>query len=45
MDVMTPFPIEFVRKSRQRGGAPTVVPYNDGGPVRAHACPGAAYVS
>ena len=35
-DVLTPFSVEFARKSRSRGGAPTLVPLDAGGcPVRA----------
>ena len=30
---MTPFPVEFARSSCGRGGAPTLVPYADGGHV------------
>lgn len=30
-DVMTPFPIEFARSSSGRGGAPTLVPVEQGG--------------
>lgn len=33
--VVTPFPIEFVRLSRTRGGAPTVAPHHAGVGVRA----------
>ena len=33
--VMTPFPVEFARSSSTRGGAPTLVPYVEGGHVRA----------
>lgn len=29
--VKTPFPVEFARKSRTRGGAPTLVPVSEGG--------------
>lgn len=29
--VMTPFAVEFARKSIKRGGAPTLVPVADGG--------------
>lgn len=29
--VTTPFPVEFARSSRTRGGAPTLVPVEDGG--------------
>ncbi len=31
----TPFPVEYARLSRSRGGAPTVVPYDRGDPVAA----------
>jgi hypothetical protein len=31
----TPFPVEYARLSRTRGGAPTVVPYSSGNPVNA----------
>ena len=35
-DVLTPFSVEFARKSRKRCGAPTLVPVDHGGcPVRA----------
>ena len=35
-DVLTPFSVEFARRSRKRGGAPTLVPVDAGGcPVRA----------
>ena len=35
-DVLTPFPVEFARSSgKRRGGAPTLVPYQNGGRVRA----------
>src|SRR3954454_12930392 len=30
-DVLTPFPIEFARSSKTRGGAPTLVPVERGG--------------
>ena len=30
-EVETPFPIEFARKSRKRGGGPTLVPVDEGG--------------
>ncbi|WP_282091446.1 hypothetical protein [Epibacterium ulvae] len=30
-DVMTPFPVEFARSSKGRGGAPTLVPVSNGG--------------
>jgi len=30
-DVLTPFPVEFARKSRKRSGAPTLVPVEAGG--------------
>jgi hypothetical protein len=33
--VLTPFPVEFARSSKKRGGAPTLVPYLHGGPVKA----------
>jgi hypothetical protein len=33
--VLTPFPVEFARSSTKRGGAPTVVPYPNGGSVKA----------
>ncbi len=32
---MTPFPVEYARLSRTRGGAPTVVPHSSGNPVMA----------
>jgi len=35
MPTATPFPVEFARLSRSRGGAPTVVPHSSGDPVRA----------
>lgn len=31
----TPFPVEYARLSRTHGGAPTVVPYSSGNPVKA----------
>ena len=31
----TPFPVEYARLSRTRGGAPTVVPHSSGNPVMA----------
>lgn len=31
----TPFPVEYARLSRSRGGAPTVVPHSSGCPVKA----------
>jgi hypothetical protein len=31
IDIMTPFPVEFARYSKNRGGAPTVVPVTKGG--------------
>lgn len=34
-DVLTPFRIEFARKSNSRGGAPTLVPVTEGG---SHVC-------
>lgn len=34
-DVVTPFSVEFARKSSSRGDAPTLVPHSDGAPVRA----------
>ena len=34
-DVVTPFSVEFARKSSSRGDAPTLVPHDDGAPVRA----------
>ena len=33
--VVTPFPVEFARSSTKRGGAPTVVPFPNGGRVNA----------
>lgn len=33
-DVETPFPVEFARSSRTRGGAPTLVPVSEGRRVR-----------
>ena len=33
----TPFPVEYARLSRTRGGAPTVVPHSSGCPVKAEA--------
>ena len=35
IQVMTPFPVEFVRISKTRGAAPTVAPYKSGRPVKA----------
>jgi hypothetical protein len=36
VDVQTPFPVEFAHSSRSRGGAPTLVPIEEGGaPVKA----------
>jgi hypothetical protein len=32
-DIFTPFPVEFARQSRERGGAPTLVPHSKGAPV------------
>ena len=29
--VQTPFPVEFARSSRTRGGAPTLIPVTEGG--------------
>lgn len=34
--VMTRFPVEFARSSGSRGGAPTLVPHDNGGCVNAH---------
>ncbi len=34
-DLTTPFPVEYARSSSGRGGAPTLVPYENGGSVRA----------
>src|SRR5262245_40196043 len=33
--MLTPFPVEFARSSTKRGGAPTLVPYPNGGRVNA----------
>jgi len=33
--ITTPFPVEYARSSAGRGGAPTLVPYEGGGQVRA----------
>lgn len=33
-DVVTPFPVEFARRSSSRGDAPTLVPYSGGASVR-----------
>ncbi|MEW8053019.1 MAG: hypothetical protein AB2809_21915 [Candidatus Thiodiazotropha sp.] len=33
--VKTPFAVEYARSSKKRGGAPTLIPYDDGGQVRA----------
>ena len=33
--VATPFNVEFARSSKKRGGAPTLVPVDDGEPVTA----------
>jgi hypothetical protein len=35
IETTTPFPVEYARLSRKRGGAPTVVPHELGGPVEA----------
>jgi hypothetical protein len=35
VQTVTPFPVEYARLSRNRGGAPTLVPHADGCPVRA----------
>lgn len=35
MKMQTPFPVEYGRLSRTRGGAPTLVPHPQGGPVSA----------
>lgn len=34
-DVVTPFNVEFARSSKTRGGAPTLVPVEEGQPVAA----------
>lgn len=33
--IVTPFPVEFARSSGKRGGAPTLVPFDDGAHVKA----------
>ena len=33
-DLSTPFPVEYARTSTGRGGAPTLVPFDDGGAVQ-----------
>ena len=35
LDIVTPFNVEFARKSSSRGDAPTLVPHPNGAPVRA----------
>jgi hypothetical protein len=35
IQTITPFPVEYARFSKSRGGAPTVVPHTSGRPVRA----------
>lgn len=35
IQMKTPFPVEYARLSRNRGGAPTVVPHSSGCPVKA----------